>query len=569
MPELAPIVLFAYNRPAHTIQTLEALSNNDLAKESTLYIFCDGPKEDADAHALQKINETRQLVKSKQWCKEVIVREKEKNQGLAGSVIAGVTEILNKHGKIIVLEDDIVTGKGFLAYMNEALNLYRDDENVISIHAYIYPIRKEGLGETFFLKGADCWGWATWSRGWALFKNDAEGLYRQITERNLQHEFDFNGAYPYTQMLKQQIEKKVSSWAILWYASAFLKDKYTLYPSVSLVKNIGLDGSGTHGKNDSALSSYFTDYCKVERIPVKQNNTALNRIRKVHMPPKQKMYKRILGFTRRRISRFMPPVFIDMLRSFRKKETTNLLWAGPFENWESALSNTKGYDDQLILQKVRTSLLKVKNGEAVYERDSVLFDKIQYAWPLLACLENIALANNNKLHVIDFGGSLGSTYFQNRHFFKNLSSFKWIVVEQKHFNVCGKQEFEDGVLQFEDSIDDALKTTDIHCLVLSSVLPYLSNPFEWVDRFCNYKFDYILIDRTGFIENDNRVLTVQTVPPEIYDASYPCWFFNEEELIKLFLTRYNLKADFNDSFTPDINLNGKRCYWKGFYLQRK
>jgi hypothetical protein len=171
--------------------------------------------------------------------------ERAKNAGLAGSIIAGVTEIVNKYGRIIVLEDDMVTSPFFLRYMNDALEFYRDEERVISVHGYLYPLRAS-LPETFFLRGADCWGWATWKRGWDLFEPDGRKLLKELTARKLGKRFDLNGSHPYTRMLKWQARGALDSWAIRWHASAFLADKLTLYPGRSLLSNIGLDASGTH-----------------------------------------------------------------------------------------------------------------------------------------------------------------------------------------------------------------------------------------------------------------------------------------------------------------------------------
>ena len=575
---LAPIAIFVYNRPNHTRQTLEALSQNELAQQSKLYVFADGPKEKADAEDINNINETRAIVKSKNWCKEVIVIEKEGNSGLAASIIGGVTMIVNQYGKIIVLEDDIVTGKGFLKYMNEGLNVYENEEKVICIHGYNYPIETDGLKDTFFLKGADCWGWATWSRAWSLFEHDAGQLYNEISNKKLGFKFDFNGAYPYTAMLKNQMEKKIDSWAIRWYASAFLKEKYTLYPKISLIKNIGLDGSGTHGKTSDILSGHFADYCEVAKTPVVHNKKAVKYIRQLYSPSTKNIFLTALALGSSKYKNYLhqllPPLLTRGLhyifnRHQKNDPVKNRMWEGSFETWDKAVSSTNGYDSQIILEQVRDSLLKVKNGEAVYERDSVLFDKIQYSWPLLACLENIALENNNSLHLIDFGGSLGSSYFQNRHFFQGLRSFNWVVVEQKHFVDSGKIDFEDSFLKFEYSIEDALKNQDVHCLLLSSVLQYLPDPITWMSKFCDYDFDYIIIDRTGFISEKANVLTIQSVPAEIYNASYPCWFFNENEFLKTFADKYILITDFADSFASPISVNGSEGYWKGFYFKRR
>ncbi len=242
--QLAPIVIFTYNRPWHTQQVLDSLALNEEAKDSLLYIYCDGAKDNAEEKIVKEINQVRLIAKSENRFKQVIVKEQTKNKGLANSIIDGVTEIVNKYGSIIVLEDDIIVSNYFLKFMNEALLKYESEETVISISAYIYPIKN--LPTQFFIKGADCWGWATWKRGWDIFECDGKKLLNHLERKKLTYSFDFNGSYPYTQMLKNQINGKNNSWAIRWNASAFLNNKLTLYPNISLVENIGFDGSGTH-----------------------------------------------------------------------------------------------------------------------------------------------------------------------------------------------------------------------------------------------------------------------------------------------------------------------------------
>ena len=242
MSLLAPITLFTYNRPDHTRRTVDALAKNELAAESDLIIYSDGAKDDAGA---AKVKAVRDYLHTVAGFKSITINEKEKNCGLANSVIAGVSEVVNKYGTVIVLEDDMVTSPYFLRYMNDALEMYRDEEQVISIHGYTYPVKKT-LPETFFLPGADCWGWATWKRGWDLFEPDGRKLRDALQAGKLMHAFDFDGAFPFTKMLEDQISGKVDSWAVRWRASAFLHNKLTLYPGKSLLYNIGADSSGTH-----------------------------------------------------------------------------------------------------------------------------------------------------------------------------------------------------------------------------------------------------------------------------------------------------------------------------------
>jgi len=272
---LAPIVLFVYNRPWHAEQTLNALSKNDLSEQSMLYIYADGPKPNATDEQLEKIKQVRELIKSKQWCKEVHIVESDINKGLANSIIDGVTDVVNKHGKIIVLEDDIITSPYFLKYMNDGLNIYENEEKVISIHAHQFPISPIGLPDTFFIKGASCQGWATWDSRWSVFEKDTNKLLNHIIDNNMQYEFEINGTYPFIQMLKDQINGKVDSWAIRWHASAFINNKYTLYPNKSIIYNIGFDNSGTHCGSVDKFNNKAWNSSKpiiIEKILIIENN---------------------------------------------------------------------------------------------------------------------------------------------------------------------------------------------------------------------------------------------------------------------------------------------------------
>lgn len=242
--ELAPVVMFTYCRLANTKETVEHLLTNDEAKNTDLIIYSDAPKNEK---AIEGVTRTREYIHSIKGFRSISIIEREKNMGLANSIVDGVTSTVNKYGKVIVLEDDLSVSPFFLKYMNEGLDRYEERDDIVSIHGYIYPV-KQDLPEAFLIKGADCWGWATWKRAWELFCFDAKTLYYQIKESKREKEFDFNYTYPYMDMLKRQIEGQANSWAVCWYASAFLNNKYTLYPGKSLVQLNDVVGVGsTHG----------------------------------------------------------------------------------------------------------------------------------------------------------------------------------------------------------------------------------------------------------------------------------------------------------------------------------
>jgi glycosyltransferase involved in cell wall biosynthesis len=268
MSQFAPVAVFCFNRPEHLEKTLSSLSQNHLADLTDVYIFSDGPRTLSDTALVEKV---RTIAHSKWNFKSITVHESERNQGLAKSIISGVTNISKKYGKIIVLEDDMLTSPVFLKFMNEALMKYELDERIISIHGYVYPLR-HNPSSSFFLKGADCWGWATWERGWDLFNPDSEFLYQKLKEKNLLRRFNFENTYDYEGMLKNNILKLNDSWAIRWYASALLSNKLTLYPKQSLVYNFGFDNTGSHCSADESfnvkLASLLPDF---PSVPTEEN----------------------------------------------------------------------------------------------------------------------------------------------------------------------------------------------------------------------------------------------------------------------------------------------------------
>jgi putative methyltransferase (TIGR04325 family) len=213
-------------------------------------------------------------------------------------------------------------------------------------------------------------------------------------------------------------------------------------------------------------------------------------------------------------------------------------------------------------------MFKVKSELAAYERDSVLFDKIQYSWGLLAGLQKAAIENDNQLCILDFGGSLGGTYYQNKEFLSGLKKLEWCIVERSHFVECGKHNFENEQLKFYYSIEECLLKHKPNVLILSSVLQYLEDVKHWIDKFNGLKFEYVIIDRTAFVLADNNILTVQNVPESIYKANYPAWFFNEEKLIQSF-DNYDF-TEFSSFIETRIVLNGYyHAYWKGFIFKLK
>lgn len=244
----APIALFVYNRPELAHQTLLSLAQNALLQDSELYIFCDGPKPNATKQQLENIQRTREVIRARQWSKNVRIVEAPVNKGLANSIIDGVTQVVNTHGKVIVLEDDLTVSPYFLQFMNEALCCYAEEEKVLAVHGYLYPIQLPAsiTTETFFIRDPGNLGWATWKRSWDLFERDSRKLQAQLQKSPFKEDFNFWGGYPFLKMLQKQIDGKIDSWAIRWRAVAYLYDKLTLHPFRSLVRHEGNVAAATH-----------------------------------------------------------------------------------------------------------------------------------------------------------------------------------------------------------------------------------------------------------------------------------------------------------------------------------
>jgi acetyltransferase-like isoleucine patch superfamily enzyme len=274
MNNYAPIVLFVYNRPWHTQQVLNSLAQNAEAKDSILYVYCDGAKKHTTPDDLIKIEEVIKLVNSEKRFKKVVIKIQEKNKGLANSIIDGVTEVVNMHGTVIVLEDDIVTSVGFLKYMNDTLLFYQDNDKVMHISGYMYP-HKEELPETFFFNVPLCWGWATWKRAWDYFEDDSLMLWKQLKNEKLFHKVDKFGEDYLSEQLAHNLSGRLKTWFIKWHASILLKNGYTLYPGKSLVDNIGFDNTGVHNEETTHFKNLsLSDQIKIESITLIENKNA-------------------------------------------------------------------------------------------------------------------------------------------------------------------------------------------------------------------------------------------------------------------------------------------------------
>lgn len=272
MKEVAPVVVFCYNRPDHLTRTLNALAKNELAADSDLFIYCDGAKEGALPEQRAKVSSTREVAYSASGFKSVTVVERQNNCGLAVNIVTAVTEIVNAYGRIITLEDDIVTSKGFLRFMNDALNMYESDEMIMHISAYMWPHRALLPSTFFYPVPYPGGGWATWARAWKHYDDDADKLYDRWAGR--WQEFDlFGGDYLSKQLIANH-NRTLKTWFIKWYAVMLDRKALTLYPGKSLTNNIGFDDQST---NCYATTKFDIEH-PAEHVKVVRKKVVVNKV---------------------------------------------------------------------------------------------------------------------------------------------------------------------------------------------------------------------------------------------------------------------------------------------------
>jgi hypothetical protein len=264
-----PILLFVYNRLEHVRRAVESLQSNELAAESPLFIYSDGAKSE---EAQSEVNDVRKFIYTIKGFAKINIIERSENWGLARNIIDGVTTQVNRYGRVIVVEDDLVVAPHFLQFMNDALDTYADEPRVGHIQACDFT-QDSSLPDTFLIKWTGSWGWATWDRAWKMFNPDGRYLLQQIEQRGLSRKFDFDGKYGYTRMLRRQTEGKNNSWAIRWNASLFLNDILSLNVGRSLVQNEGFDGSGTNcGGGGLYSTSLYMERLTVKKIsPIEES----------------------------------------------------------------------------------------------------------------------------------------------------------------------------------------------------------------------------------------------------------------------------------------------------------
>lgn len=297
MNNLAPVVLFVYNRPEHTKKTLDALSKNKFADKTDLIIYADAAKNE---NSIKNVIQVRHIIRQYSSCfASVKIVERNTNCGLAKNIIEGVTQVVNEYGQVIVLEDDIVTSPAFLEFMNSALAEYKNSERVWHISGWNYPINADGLPDVFFWRTMNCWGWATWADRWQHFTKNPQQLVQSWSKDEIDH-FNLDGKYNFWSQVTANLQGKLNTWAIFWYATIFKKNGLCLNPTKSYVTNIGNDGTGENcGTTDPYQAQLAAKNVTIWPDTMMENALAVSRIKAFYRSITPPLYRRVLGKLKR------------------------------------------------------------------------------------------------------------------------------------------------------------------------------------------------------------------------------------------------------------------------------
>jgi len=261
------------------------------------------------------------------------------------------------------------------------------------------------------------------------------------------------------------------------------------------------------------------------------------------------------------LNQFTPPILKRIIK-YRRNEG----WHGDFSSWDEARKLTTGYDAASILQRVRASALKAKNREVAYEQSALVYTESKPNIPILSALLHAAVQHNNQLVVLDYGGSLGSLYYQLRPFLDGLAAIRWCIVEQPMFVEVGTKEFANQELHFFSDIESCTENYEPQVCLFSSSLQYLDKPYDVLENIFRYEIPYIVLDRIAFLNNGKDRLTIQKVPPAYYDASYPCWFLSKSKFLSFMSSRYLLVDEFKNEIYLQLGLQQLR--YEGMWFKK-
>lgn len=542
-----PVVLLAYARPDHLARVLGCLREN---RVPLIYAFADGAKGGADAAA---VGDVRALLRAIDWC-EVRRMEREENFGLGRNVLAGVTEVAAAHEAFIVWEDDLICVPGTYAWLCAALRRYATAERVMSVSAWNHPrVTPADIDERpYFDARADCWVWGGYARSWRGMDQPAAEKLAAVAAGG--QAADAYGA-DLPRMARDETRKNI--WAVRWLYHHLQQGGLCLRPPWSMVEHIGFDAGATNaGETMGWENPPLQAAPPLPPVwPDAGEHPECRRLWQAAGAGPRTGVARLKRLARK----FLPAGLLAPIerRFFRVR------WEGDFPDWAAARAACSGYDEAGITGKVVQAARQVREGRAVYERDGVAFHQAAPAWPALGVLREAAKARGGGLTVLDFGGALGSLYFQHRERLRDCAPLRWSVVEQPALVEAGRREFQTEELKFYSSAREACDAGMPDVLLLASVLCYLPAPFETLAELLRTRPPRVIIERTGFVLGGKSRLMVQRVPRTIYAASYPCWFFGRDEFLAAFAGGYRLVHE-----QPDAVATPAGVEFRSFHFAR-
>lgn len=541
-----PVVLFAYARPAHLARVLACLRENQVP---VIRAFADGAKRPQDAAPVAAV---RRILRAIDWC-EVQITERPENLGLGRNVLAGVTEVAARHEAFIVWEDDLICVPGTYAWMCAALRHYAGDERVMSVSAWTHPRVTPGdVGDApYFDARADCWGWGAYARSWRGMEQTALAKIAALQTRGVAPE-----AYGADLPAMARQEKRKNIWAVRWLYHHLQQGGLCVRPPRSMVEHIGFDASATHaGSAEGWANLPLHPAPTLPPVwPEASEHPECRRLWSASAPSGGAVSR-----LKRLVRKVVPPAWLApvLQRFFRVR------WEGDYPDWAAARAACSGYEAGRITANVIAAARLVRDGQAAYERDGVAFPAAGPPWPGLPVLRNAAQPHGRGLTVLDFGGSLGSLYFQHRRWLQDCAPLCWRVVEQPALVETGRREFQTEELTFYSSGEEASAAGVPDVLLLASVLSYLPSPYAILAGLLKTGAPQIWVERTGFVLAGPARLAVQRVPRSIYAASYPCWFFNRAEFLAAFTRGYRLVHEQRDEVAAPAGLE-----FRSFHFSR-
>lgn len=556
-----PVVVFAYNRPGSLAELLACLKRDAVP---LIYAFSDGARHPGHAGGVTAV---RELLSSVDWCELVLV-ERRTNLGLGKSLVLGVTEVLDRHEAAIVFEDDLVCVPGTYEYFCAALRHYKDTTEVMSITGWTHPrITPKDAGTVPYFDGrAECWSWATWRRAWTgMEATDAQSLIKECRAKQI-----WPRKYGDDLPKAATVEHEKNIWAVRWLYWHMVKGGLCLRPPHSLIEHRGTDSTATNVGPDNAgwqnpplkacppppndwpeaiehpsCVKLWRKACKdpVEPVsPLRKFACAVRKI--VQWPPSKKL-------------------------ALPTQTAGDITFTGDYATWEEASALCEGYASDAIIQRVRAAALRVKDGQAACERDGATFDKADHPWPVLAAIFRAAQRCKRGIRLLDFGGSLGSLYFQTREFLGHETISEWCVVEQPNFVAAGQREFADEILSFHTDGKSCAQNGEVDVLLLSGVIQYIPKAHQLLDEMVSWRPRHIVVDRTPVWPGRDMPdkIALQTVSAVIYPARYPVWFFNRDNFLAHFAKDYVLASEFEAR--DQFHYQGTTITCQGFVMDRR